>query len=225
MKRLGQSLNRSAVSSWRGDFGSFPSHPFTAQTEEGRRLNRLWTWKTEGQAMKHVLATGVCHNPRQKEPSGISIDTFFQAFMFSARPFPGLDHSELQTEEKTLLPFLTVCLGSQLDCVAQCQTKPRGSHFQPHKWEMRITFCSVCVNIKRFKAGAHVTIWKEWVVVYSGLSAPFSTFFCWFGVEALWRRMFTVLLAVLKWGCRRINNRKQMLLKRTPGPVSKPTFK
>lgn len=39
---------------------------------------------------------------------------FFGAFMFSERHFPGLDHSELWTEEEILLPCPTVSWGSRL---------------------------------------------------------------------------------------------------------------
>ena len=131
----------------------------------------------------------------------------FQAFMFSARQFPGLDHSELWTEEKPSCSAPQFPWGPTWFC---CTTSNQATGFAlPASQVEDVHHVLLCLcRYQKALCRSSLNFMKAVSCSLMRAKYPFFHFFCWFGVEALWKRIFTVLLALLKWGHRHINNRK-----------------
>ena len=153
--------------------------------------------------MTHILPTGICHNPWQSEPLvsiGISSFSGFR-ILNKAVSWTGPLWAVDRRGNPPALPHLGVLLGS----VTQCQTKPWGLHF-PQVGDVHHVLLCLC----RYQKVLCRSSFNSMKAVSCSLVRAkylFFHFFCWFGVAALWKRIFTVLLALLKW-VHRHNNSK-----------------
>lgn len=171
--------------------------------------------------MKNIPPTGICHNPWQSAPIGASTGaSSFSGFHVLSKAVSW----RCGQKRRPPCPAPQFPWGPTWFCRT---TSNRATGFALPASQLGDVHQVLLCLCRYHKALCRSSLnsMKAMSCSLIGAKYPFSHFFCWFGVEAPWKRISTVLLALLKWGHRHINNRKDMLLKRMPAPISRPTFK